>query len=167
MLRLLGRRLMLLLKKEAPGESILGGPTAGMLLLAHPAPDLVPKRGLEAGVGKEDPIVLPALFPAVQSQTPIPLDQTHQLRKGIASVILRVVPAPHHVPPLGPLPRRPAPLTGGGGTRIHPLVLALGVRPGRGLDPLRDEHSVVEAEDCTVPHLCPVMVTLQRQMWRR
>lgn len=86
MLRLLGKRPMLLLKKEAPGEGLMGGPIVDMLLLAHPAPDLVPKRGLEAGLEKEDSIVLPALCPAVQSQTQIPLDlgldHALHLRKG-------------------------------------------------------------------------------------
>lgn len=86
MLRLLGRRPMPLLKKEAPGEGLMGGPIVDMLLLAHPAPDLIPRRGLEAGLGKEDPIVLPALCPVVQSQTLIPLDlgldHTLHLRKG-------------------------------------------------------------------------------------
>lgn len=71
---------------------------------------------------------------------------------GIVPVTLEVVPAPHLVPPLVPplvpLLRCPAPLPGGGGTRIPPLVLALGVAPGRGRDPLRDNHSRVEAEDC-------------------
>lgn len=56
-----------------------------MLLLAHPAPDLVPKRGPEAGLEK-DPIVLPAPCPAVQSLTLIPLDlgldHTLHQRKG-------------------------------------------------------------------------------------
>lgn len=70
MLHPLGRRL---LRKEAPGEGLLEGPTVDMQLLVHPAPDLVPKRGLEVGVAKE-PIILPVPCPAVQSQTPIPLD---------------------------------------------------------------------------------------------
>lgn len=86
MLRLLGRRLIPLLKKEAPGEGLLGGPTVNMLLATHPAPDPVPKRGLAAGLEKEDPNVLPAPCPAVQSQAPIPLDlgldHTLHRRKG-------------------------------------------------------------------------------------
>lgn len=62
--------------------------------------------------------------------------------------ILDIVPAPHPVPPLDPLPLCPAPLPGGGGdTPIPPLTPALGVAPGRGLNHLRDEHS--GAEDCT------------------
>lgn len=59
-----------------------------MLPLAHPAPDLLPKRGLEAGREKEDPSVLPALCPALQSQTPasldLGLDHALHLRKGKA-----------------------------------------------------------------------------------
>lgn len=169
MLRLLIRTLTPLLKKEAPGEGPLGGPIVNMLLLlAHPVRDLVPKRGPEAVRGKEDPIVLPAPCPAVQSRTPIPLhlglDHTRHLRKGVVSVTLKVVPAPHPVPPPGPLPLCPAPLPGGGGTRIPPLVLAPGVAPGRGLNPLnplRDDLSGVEAEDYTA------MVKVRRQIWRR
>lgn len=154
MLHLLDRRLMPLIKKEAPGEGTLRGPTVDMLFTAHPAPDLVPKRGLEAGLEKGDPIVLPALCRVVQSQTPIPLDlgldHALHLRKGIVTVTLRVVPAPHPVPPHVHLPLCPAPLPGGGGIRIPPLVLALGVVPGHGLDPPREEHNGVEA-DCAVP----------------
>lgn len=67
---------------------------------------------------------------------------------GIVPVTLEVVPAPRPVPPLVLHLQCPAPLPGGGGTRIPPLVLALGVAPGRGLDPLRDNHSGGEAEDC-------------------
>lgn len=145
-------------------------------------------RGLEPGREK-DPTDLPALCPAIQSQTPIPLDldldHTLHLRKGlnlcqniclmqhlntsfsrvsfswfltgipslsslgIVLVSRKAVPAPHPVPLLGPLPLCPAPLPGGGGTHILPLVLAHGVAPGRVLDPLIVEHSGVEAEDCT------------------
>lgn len=65
---------------------------------------------------------------------------------GIAPVTLEVVPAPHPVPPLGPLPPCPAPLPGGDGTRIPPLVLAPGVAPDRGHNLLTDEHSGAEAE---------------------
>lgn len=70
MLHLLGRRL---LRKQAPGEGLLGGPTVDMQLLVHPAPDLVPKRGLEFGIGKE-PVILPVPCLAVLSQTPTPPD---------------------------------------------------------------------------------------------
>lgn len=77
---------MVLLKKGAPGRDLLGDPTVGKLLHALPAPDLVPKRGPEVGLEKEEPIVLPAPCPVVQSQTPIPLDldqdHTLHLRKG-------------------------------------------------------------------------------------
>ncbi len=86
MLLLLGTKLMPLIKKKDPGEGPLGDPTANMLLLAHPAPDIVPKKGLGAGVEKEDLNVLPAPCPAVQSQTLIPLalglDRALHLRKG-------------------------------------------------------------------------------------
>lgn len=68
---------------------------------------------------------------------------------GTAPVSQRALPAPHPVLPLGPLPLCPALLPGGGGTPILPLVLALGVAPGRALDHLIGEHSGVEAEDCT------------------
>lgn len=143
---------MPLLKKAARGRGLWAGLTVGMLLLAHPAPE----RGLEAGLEKEDPIVLPALCPAVQSRAPISLDlglvPALHLRKGIVPVTPRAVPAPHPVPPLGPLPQCPAPLPGGEGTRIPPLVLARGVAPDRALNPLTGELSGVEAEDCTVRH---------------
>lgn len=156
---------MPLLKKESPGEGLLRGPTADMPLLAHPAPDLVPKRGLEAGLEKDVPIALPALCPAIQSQTPIPLDPgldlTLHLKKGIASVTPGVVPAPHPVPPLGPPPLCPAPLPGGGGTLIPPPVLALGVAPGRGLNPLREEQNGIAAGTCTD------MVLVRNKMGRR
>lgn len=69
MLLLLGRRLILLLKKEVQGEGLLGDPTVNMLL--HSC--LVPKKELVPGL-ERDPIDLPALCRAVQSQTPIPLD---------------------------------------------------------------------------------------------
>lgn len=171
MLRLLGRRLMELSKKEAPGEGPSRGPTVDVPLLAHPAPDLVPKNGLEAGLEKEDPIVLPALRPAGQSQTPIPLgiglDHALHLKKGIGPVTLGVVPAPHPVPPLGPLPLCPTLLPGGESTLIPPLVLALGAAPGHGLDPLKDEHSGVEAVDCTALQVDLAMVPVQRQMWKK
>lgn len=168
MLRLLGRSLRPPLKQEAPAEGLLGGPTVNMLLVAHPAPDLVPKSGLGAGLEKEDPIVLPARGPAVQSQTPIPLDlgldHTLHQRKDIAPVPLGGVPAPRPVPPLDPLPLCPAPLPGGeGGTPIPLLTLALGVAPGRGLSHLRGEHSGTEAEDSTGP----TMVTVQMWRWTR
>lgn len=68
---------------------------------------------------------------------------------GIVPVTLRAVPAPHPVPPLGPPPPCPAPLPGGEGTRIPPLAPALGVAPGRALDPLRDKLSGVAAEAFT------------------
>lgn len=158
---------MPLLKKEAPEEGTLGGPTVDMLLIAHPAPDLVPKRGLEAALEKEDPIVLPAPCPAVQNQTRILLDlgpdHALHLRKAIVTATLRVVPAPHHVPPPGPLPLYRALLPGGGGgTHIPPLIPARGVARGHGRDPLRDEHSGIEAENCTVPYICPATITVQR-----
>lgn len=58
-----------------------------MLLLAHPAPDVVLKRGPEVGLEK-DHIILPVQCPAVQSQTPIlldlGLDHTLQQRKGLS-----------------------------------------------------------------------------------
>lgn len=63
----------------------------------------------------------------------------------IVPVTLRAVPAPPHVPRLGPLPLCPAPLPGGGGIRIPPLALAHGVAPGHDLIPLRNEDSGVEA----------------------
>lgn len=68
---------------------------------------------------------------------------------GIAPVSRRAVPALPLGPPLGHLPPCPAPLPGGGGTHILPLVLAHGVAPGRDLDHLIGEHSGVEAEECT------------------
>lgn len=82
MLHLLGRGLS---RKVAPEEGLLGGPTVDMQLLVHPAPDLVPKRGLEVGIGKE-PIILPVPCLAVRSQTPtlpdlVP-DRTLHPRKG-------------------------------------------------------------------------------------
>lgn len=168
MLHLHGRRLKL--KRQTQGEGLLGGRIVDMVLLAHPAPDLVPKRGAQAGQEKEDPIVLPAPCPAVQSQTPIPLDlgldHTLHLRKGIVAVSLGVAPAPHPVPPLGPLPLCPTPLPGEEGTRIPPLALALGVAPGRGHDPLRDNHSGVVAEHCTDPHVGLPVVPVHSQMWK-
>lgn len=81
-LLLLGRRMILLLKKEAQGEDLLGGPTVNMLLHTR----LVPKKELVPGLEK-DPVDLPALRRAVQSQTPIPLDlglgHTLHRRKGL------------------------------------------------------------------------------------
>lgn len=153
----------------------MGGPIVNTPPLAHPAPDLVPKRRPEAGLEKEDPAVLPAPCPAVQSQTPIPLDlgldhgldHGLHLRKGVAPVTPRVVPAPRPVPPHGPLPLCPVPLPGGGSTLIPPLAPAPGVAPGHGLDPLQGELSVVETEDCTAPRIGRVMVEVQRQIWTR
>lgn len=136
-----------------------------MLLLAHPAPDVVLKRGPEAGQEK-DRIILPVQCPAVQSQTPIlldlGLDHTLQQRKGI---VTRAVPAPHPVPPIGIL--CPALLPEGEGIPILLLVLALGVAPDHDLGPLKDGISGVKADDCTVPHIGPAMVMLQSQMRRR
>lgn len=72
MLHPLERRLV---RKKAPGEGTLGGPTVVMQTPRHPAPDQASRRGLEAGLEEEeDPIVLPAPCPAVQAQTRIPLD---------------------------------------------------------------------------------------------
>lgn len=163
MLLLLDRRLIPLL-----GEGLLGGPTVDMLLLTPLAPDLVPERGLEAGLEK-DPIVPPALCQVVQSQTPslldLGLDHTLHLGKGIVPVTVaqRAVPALRPVPPLDPLSLCPAPLPGGGGdTRILPLVPAHGVAPDHGLDRLRDERGRVEAEDCTA-HTEKTMATGQTQ----
>lgn len=137
MLRLLDKKPTPLSKKKALGEGLMGGPTVIVPLLAHQAPDLVPKKGPEAGQEKEEHIVLQAPCPAVQSQTPIPLDlgldHTLHLRKGIALITLGVVRAPHPVPPL---PQCLVPLPGGGDTPILRLVLAHGVAPGRGLTPL-------------------------------
>lgn len=81
MRRLLGRNL---LRKRALGEGLLGGPTVDLKLLAHPALAQVQKRGPEAGLEKENRIVLPAPHPAVQNQTPIPLDlgPDHALHPG-------------------------------------------------------------------------------------
>lgn len=154
MLPLLSRRLMSLKKKEALRVGILGEHTVDKLFLAHPAPDPVPKRGLEAALEKEDPIILPAPCPAVQSLTPIPLDlgldPTLHLRRGIVLINLKVVQAPHPVLPLGLLPRCPAPLPeGGGGSHIPPLVQALGVARDHALGPLTGELSGAEPEDCT------------------
>lgn len=126
-------------------------------------------RGLEAGLEKEDPVVLPALCPAVQNRTPIPLDlglvPALHLRKGIVPVTPRV-PAPLPVLLLGPLPRCLAPLPGGEGTHIPLLVLAHGVAPDRGLNPLTVELSGVEAEDCTVRHTGPAMVKGHKMLKR-
>lgn len=147
------------------------GPTVDMLLLAHPALDTVPKRGLEDALGKEELVILPALCPAVQTQIPAPLDlvldHARQQRKGIATVTLRAVQAPHPVPPPGSLALCPAPLLGGGGTPILPPVLALGVAPGPVLDPLKDEHGGVEADNRTVLHIGQAMATNQRQTQKR
>lgn len=170
MLPLLDRRPNPLSKTGAQGKGHMRGPTVDMLLLAHPALDTVPKQGLEDALEK-DLVILPALCPAVQSRTPVPLglalDHARQQRKGIVTVTLRAVQAPHPVPPLGSLALCPVPLQGGGGTPILPLVLALGVAPGRVLNPLKDEHSGVEAEDYTVLHIGQAMATNQRQTQKR
>lgn len=69
---------------------------------------------------------------------------------GIVPVTLGAVPALHPVPPLGPRPLCPAPLPGEGeSTLIPPRAPALGVVPGRGLNPLTVEQIGAEAGDCT------------------
>lgn len=171
MLPLLDRRLNPLSKTGAPGKSHMRGPTVDMPLLAHPALDAVPKQGLEDVLEKEDLVILPALCPAVQSRTPIPLDlvldHAHQQRKGIVTVTLRAVQAPHPVPPLGSLALCPVHLLGGGGTPILPLVLGLGVAPGRVLTPLKDEPSGIEADKCIVLHTGQAMAVNQRRTQKR
>lgn len=171
MLLLLDKRLNPLSKTGASGEGHMKGPTVDMLLLAHPAPNAVPKRGLEDVLEKEGPVILPALCPAVQSQTPVlldlVLDHARQLRKGIATVTLTAVPAPHPVPPLGSLALCPVPLLGGGGIPILPLVLALGVALGRVLNPLKENHIGVEADNCTVIHIGQAVAMVQRQTRKR
>lgn len=160
-----------MLKQEAPEEGLLGGPTVGKLPPAHPAPHLSPKRGLEAGLEREDPAVLPAPCPVVQSRTPIPLDlgldHAVHLRKGIVPVTRRAAPALRPVPHPGPLTLRLTPLPGGGGTRIPRLTLAHGVAPGRGLDPLREHHSGVEAGRGAAPQTNLAMVRVQNQLWNQ
>lgn len=67
----------------------MAGLTADVLLVRQ-ARDVVQKRGVEAGLEKEDPIVLPVLCPVAQSRTPIPpdldldLDLALQKRKGLS-----------------------------------------------------------------------------------
>lgn len=84
MLPPLDRSLNLLPETGVQGEGRWRGHTVGVPPVVHPAQGVVPKRGLEVGLEKDDPTALPAPCPVVQSQTAIPLDLGQDLlqRKG-------------------------------------------------------------------------------------
>lgn len=73
-----GRRLS---QRKIPGKAHLEDPTISMWLLTLLILNRQPAAALE-----KDPIVLPALYPAVQIRIPSPLDlgpdQVHPPRKG-------------------------------------------------------------------------------------
>lgn len=170
MLLLPDRRLNPRSETRAPGEGISGGHTVTIQPLAPPAPHKVPKKGLEASLEKENHIVLPAPCPAVQSRTPIlpDLARDHFLLEGKGIVVdQRAALAPRHVPPPGLATLRPAPLPGEGGSPVPLLVLAPGVSQGHGLDPLKDQHSAIEAETCTALHIGPTAAKVRSQMGKK
>lgn len=73
-----GRRLS---RRKIPRRAPLGDPTVSIRLLALLILTRQPAAALE-----KDPIVLPALYPAVQTRIPIPLDlgpdRVHPPRRG-------------------------------------------------------------------------------------